>query len=583
MTYIARWFSRLSSRKLQRATLSAFAILEAFAHGQVTPLHNVGTANTARSSAFSVVSARAQNPAASEAYIDFLLALRSAEDGSRPEALRGLAESLRLQSKENPASGLAFQLLTEQRANSRLILRGHTAAITYAAFSPDGSKIVTASLDHTARIWDAHSGRQLGPSLQNTGSVLMAEFNPDGKRVVTGCSDGTATVWDIESAHPIGTPMHAKESIRFVRFSPNGKLVATASKDGKVRFWHSETGEPVAKEVGYRDDVFSVNFSPDSSHAVTATGDNIAEILDTKTGARLPNPMRQNNLVVGAVFSREGNTVLTASVDHTAKIWDAETHLPTGTNFTHGYSVESAVFNFDSSRVLTSSLDHTARVWDAKTGKPITPPLQHAAGVVRGAFSPDGSFVVTISLDRTTRVWDASSGEPLYLPIRTSTLPTSVAFSPVGSSLLVAEGNTVQLFDLPPSEAAPAWVADLADYASTQTNYNAQIPDHEKIKKVRLQLLASKATDPWSIFGRWYFTESTVRQLSPWNTITLKHYVDYLIEAGDQESLRYASELSRDHPDWMVRVAAARNGFASHQPASLAPPVSVAGGSGTQP
>jgi len=36
------------------------------------------------------------------------------------------------------------------------VLRGHEDEVNSAAFSPDGQRIVTASADKTARIWDVH-------------------------------------------------------------------------------------------------------------------------------------------------------------------------------------------------------------------------------------------------------------------------------------------------------------------------------------------------------------------------------------------------------------------------------------------
>src|SRR5262249_49715024 len=150
-------------------------------------------------------------------------------------ALQRLAESLRLQPHGNPAAGLAFELLTEQRTNSRLLLRGHTAAVIYAAYSPDGTKIVTASSDHTARLWDARTGKQLLPPLQHDDDVLMADFSPNGKRVVTGSADHTARVWDVETGRPIGVPMQDTGAIQYVKFSPDGKMVATGSDDNNAR------------------------------------------------------------------------------------------------------------------------------------------------------------------------------------------------------------------------------------------------------------------------------------------------------------------------------------------------------------
>ena len=55
-----------------------------------------------------------------------------------------------------------------------------------AAFSPDGKRVVTASSDHTARVWDLSGPRPVATVLEgHTDTVLSAAFSPDGKRVVT--------------------------------------------------------------------------------------------------------------------------------------------------------------------------------------------------------------------------------------------------------------------------------------------------------------------------------------------------------------------------------------------------------------
>ena len=168
-------------------------------------------------------------PPISRAQADYLRALNLADEGSKPEALRVLAESLRLQPRDNPASALVFELLTELRTNSRLLLRGHTDGILYAAYSPDGSKIVTASEDHTARIWEARTGLQLGPALQHGDEVRMAEFSPDGTRVVTASEDRTARVWDVQTGQAIGTPMQGTHDMLSARFRPTASTLSETS------------------------------------------------------------------------------------------------------------------------------------------------------------------------------------------------------------------------------------------------------------------------------------------------------------------------------------------------------------------
>ena len=68
-----------------------------------------------------------------------------------------------------------------------------------AAFSPDGSRIVTASRDNTARLWDAKTGAALATLSGHTDAVTSAAFSPDGSRVVTASEDKTARLWDAKT------------------------------------------------------------------------------------------------------------------------------------------------------------------------------------------------------------------------------------------------------------------------------------------------------------------------------------------------------------------------------------------------
>ena len=68
-----------------------------------------------------------------------------------------------------------------------------------ASFSPDGGRIVTASDDRTARLWDASSGSLIASLEGHEGAVRSASFSPDGGRIVTASDDKTARLWDASS------------------------------------------------------------------------------------------------------------------------------------------------------------------------------------------------------------------------------------------------------------------------------------------------------------------------------------------------------------------------------------------------
>ena len=65
-----------------------------------------------------------------------------------------------------------------------------------AAFSPDGSRIVTASTDKTASIWDVASAKVIAVLRGHENVVRSATFGPDGSRIVTASDDTTAHIWD---------------------------------------------------------------------------------------------------------------------------------------------------------------------------------------------------------------------------------------------------------------------------------------------------------------------------------------------------------------------------------------------------
>jgi WD40 repeat protein len=92
-------------------------------------------------------------------------------------------------------------ILTETPAMLAFIAQGFPAAklaplddaFAFAeVFSPDGSRIVTASVDKTARIWDAASAKEIAVLRGHEDVVVSAAFSPDGSRIVTASGDNTA-------------------------------------------------------------------------------------------------------------------------------------------------------------------------------------------------------------------------------------------------------------------------------------------------------------------------------------------------------------------------------------------------------
>jgi WD40 repeat protein len=124
------------------------------------------------------------------------------------------------------------------------ILRGHDRGVDSAAFSPDGRRVVTASIDNTARLCAADTGKQPPVLLGYDSGVASPAFSPDGRRVVTTSSDSTTRLWDVDTGEPVAVLRgHDKGGGWIVfgvkaAFSPDGRRVVTASMDDNTaRLW----------------------------------------------------------------------------------------------------------------------------------------------------------------------------------------------------------------------------------------------------------------------------------------------------------------------------------------------------------
>jgi WD40 repeat protein len=328
------------------------------------------------------------------------------------------------------------------------LLKGHEDSVWSAAFSLDGTRVVTASADKTARVWDSRTGQLVSTLKGHEDSVLSAAFSPDGTRVVTASEDKTARVWDSRTGQLVSTLKGHEARVWSAEFSPDGTRVVTASEDKTARVWDSRTGQLVSTLKGHEDSVWSAEFSPDGTRVVTASADKTARLWDSRTGQLVSTLKGHENRVWSAEFSPDGTRVVTASADKTARLWDSRTGQLVSTLKGHEDSVWSAAFSLDGTRVVTASKDKTARVWDSRTGQLVSTLKGHEDRVWSAAFSLDGTRVVTASKDKTVRVWDSRTGQLVSTLKGHEASVRGAAFSPDGTRVVTAsEDKTVRVWD----------------------------------------------------------------------------------------------------------------------------------------
>jgi WD40 repeat protein len=143
-----------------------------------------------------------------------------------------------------------------------------------AEFSRDGSKLVGCCFDRGytkcyAQVWSTADGQKIGPQLMHGDGVLCASFSPDGSRVVTASEDFTAIVWDTTTGRRLISPVEHDEKVRTAAFSPDGKWFVTASADKTARVWNADTGDPLTPPLRHLAELTNAVFLADGRRIVT--------------------------------------------------------------------------------------------------------------------------------------------------------------------------------------------------------------------------------------------------------------------------------------------------------------------------
>ena len=146
------------------------------------------------------------------------------------------------------------------------------ARVVYAAFSPDGLRVVTATIPEPAmipepdcnciKIWCAVTGELVKAFEPHPMGALTAVFSPDGARVLVTTNDGVLKIWAIEPEPRCALRLrHGDDELRAV-FSPDGQRILTASAvDGSAKIWSAATGLCLMTLTGHDRPLLSATFS----------------------------------------------------------------------------------------------------------------------------------------------------------------------------------------------------------------------------------------------------------------------------------------------------------------------------------
>jgi len=319
------------------------------------------------------------------------------------------------------------------------------APVDAVDLSPDGTRIVTGSWDHDARIWDAATGEVLQTLPHQGLYVHSVDWSGDGRYVATGGSDPQMPVqiWDADSGERIAGMAGHTDPVIGVRFSDDGRWLLSCSYDETARLWDlTEIASPreVCVLEGHNwwvwSGAFAPGFNPEAAgkDALLATAGqdgkvilwNIVSAEGTVTASQRGVFYGHRGPVYSVAFDPDGSAVASAGYDRRLLLWNPDDLKPfdfeailegedVSTEFRefsgHKGAVQAVRFSRDGSMLVSGSRDNSVKVWDVATGTAVKTFRGHYSGVSDVAFDHDGRRVVSAGRDHQTIVWSVDNYE----------------------------------------------------------------------------------------------------------------------------------------------------------------------------
>lgn len=371
-------------------------------------------------------------------------AIRSTEyDGARARLLTASADG----------TARIWNMDGRQQSTS---LIGHTDKVLRARFSPDGALVVTASSDGTARVWNARTGAAIHILSGHAAEVVYAAFNADGSKIVTASFDRTARVWDTTTGSLLLVLEGHLGGLASAEFSPIDDLILTTAADNSARLWDGISGEEVSRLGDIMDEEEGAGtpkalFSPDGLEIGFCDGYK-ASLRETKD-LMFAHDFDLPNSCSAIQFDTREKWIAIGLFSGQIEIYGLDDYELQGTLRGHEENITSITVVSDGLLLLSTSADGSARLWSLIGFNEMARLGSDRGSLSVAAADKWGKLIVTGHEDGDIRLW---AQERLSAPVDVlhlssslqpvNDLPDILAFSTVGGTALISKEDGIWLY-----------------------------------------------------------------------------------------------------------------------------------------
>ncbi|ODV78183.1 periodic tryptophan protein [Suhomyces tanzawaensis NRRL Y-17324] len=225
-------------------------------------------------------------------------------------------------------SGRLGQLLVYEWQSESYVLKqqGYFDRPNALCYSPDGSRLVTASDDGKIKVWDVSSGFCLCTFSEHQGAVTGVQFAKRGQVLFSSSMDGTVRAWDMIRFRNFRT-FTADKRLQFntLAVDPSGEVVVAGSQDSfEIYVWSVQTAQLLDSLTGHEGPVSCLAFGSENSVLASASWDSTVRVWNIFGRTQTVEPIEVTSDVLSLAMRPDSKELAVSTLDGHVAIYDVE-------------------------------------------------------------------------------------------------------------------------------------------------------------------------------------------------------------------------------------------------------------------
>src|SRR5579863_1086131 len=319
---------------------------------------------------------------------------------------------------------------------------GQSAYISSIAWSPNGTRIASASADNSyannsLEVWNAFTGQAVfnwrDPS-QN--AIVAVAWSPDNRYIAVGASDSQiAQVYVLNANNGEMLSIYSAE------------IVAPKASEAHIGALRALSGGGVPASV-------ILAWSPDSGRIAAAIGDGIVRVFDATAGtiAGITEIPSDGNAHVSSIAWSPDGQYIAYGLASQLILWDITTKQPVvhTAKLSGNWVVTSIAWSRDEQNIALGLAQNDSGNVAAEIWSPFTGGDSMYMNRFVSTWSPDSVHIAGTDNGQNVQIWDASTGNVLFTYADKAGQVSSVAWSPDGNFIASNDGaNEVNVWRAP--------------------------------------------------------------------------------------------------------------------------------------